>query len=153
MQRIPAIALPLQSPPLVCQVAEPGSWRFPLLMLRRVSLILLAMFFVVAGTNHFLNPRAYLAMIPPYLPVPGAMNLISGAAEILGGFAVLVPRLRRAAGWGLIALLIAVFPANIHVALHSWDGVTIPAWVLWARLPLQIALVAWVYFSCLSPAR
>lgn len=89
-------------------------------------------------------------MIPPYVPFPRVMNVISGAAEIVGGIAVLFPRLRRAAGWGLIALLLAVFPANIHVAFHGWDGVTIPAWVLWARLPIQVALVAWVYFSCLS---
>lgn len=120
------------------------------LMWRTVSLILLAAFFVLAGMNHFLNPQPYLAMIPPSLPFPGAANAISGAAEILGGIAILIPRLRRAAGWGLIVLLIAVFPANIYVALYGWERVQIPAWVLWARLPLQFALVAWVYFSCLS---
>ena len=117
---------------------------------RRTSLILLATFFVVAGVNHFVHPQAYLKMIPPYVPFPRAMNVISGAAEMLGGIAVLVPRLRRAAGWSLIALLIAVFPANLHVALHGWDGVKIPAWILWARLPLQVALVAWVYAVCLA---
>ena len=89
-------------------------------------------------------------MIPPYVPFPRAMNFISGAAEIVGGIAVLFPRLRRAAGWWLIALLLAVFPANLHVALHGWDGVKIPVWVLWARLPLQVALLAWVYASCLA---
>ena len=119
-------------------------------MLQTVSIILLAAFFALAGMNHFLNPQAYLAMIPPYLPLPGALNLISGAAEIVGGIAVLIPRLRRAAAWGLIALLVAVFPANLHVALHGWDSVTIPAWVLWARLPMQFVLIAWVYLSCLS---
>ena len=116
---------------------------------RTISRILLATCFVLAGLNHFLHPHAYLTMIPPYVPFPRAMNVISGAAEIVGGSAVLFPRLRRAAGWSLIALLFAVFPANIHVALHGWDGVNIPAWVLWARLPLQIVLVAWVYASCL----
>jgi len=89
-------------------------------------------------------------MIPPYVPFPRAMNVISGVAEIIGGAAALFPRVRRAAGWGLIALLLAVFPANLHVALHGWNGVNIPAWVLWARLPLQVALVAWVYAACLS---
>ena len=117
---------------------------------RTISRIILATFFVVAGVNHFLRPHAYITMIPPYVPFPSAMNVISGAAEIVGGIAVLLPRLRRAAGWGLIALLIAVFPANLHVALHGWDGVTIPAWVLWARLPLQVALIVWVYASCLA---
>ena len=117
---------------------------------RTISRILLATFFVLAGINHFLHPKAYFTMIPPYVPFPLAMNVISGAAEIVGGSAVLFPRLRRAAGWSLIALLVAVFPANIHVALHGWDGVKIPAWILWARLPLQVALVAWVYASCLA---
>jgi uncharacterized membrane protein len=120
-------------------------------MLRKVSLILLAMFFALAGMNHFLNPKLYLAMIPPYIPVPVAVNLISGTAEMVGGIAILIPLLRRAAGWGLIILLLAVFPANIHVAIHGWDGVTIPTWVLWARLPFQFALVTWVYASCLFP--
>jgi uncharacterized membrane protein len=113
---------------------------------RTISLVSLATFFVVAGVNHFLHPQTYLTMIPPYVPFPRAMNIISGAAEIVGGIAVLFPRLRRAAGCWLIALLLAVFPAN----LHGWSGVTIPAWVLWARLPLQVALVGWVYASCLA---
>ena len=117
---------------------------------RKISLIVMATFFVLAGINHFLHPRPYLAMIPPYVPFPRAMNVISGVAEIIGGAAALFPRVRRAAGWGLIALLLAVFPANLHVALHGWNGVNIPAWVLWARLPLQVALVAWVYAACLS---
>ena len=117
---------------------------------RTISSILLVTFFVLAGLNHFLHPQAYLTMIPPYVPFPRAVNVISGAAEVGGGIAVLIPRLRRAAGWWLIALLLAVFPANLHVALHGWDGVSIPAWVLWVRLPLQVALVAWVYASCLS---
>jgi uncharacterized membrane protein len=122
----------------------------PLSTLRKASPSLLGTFFVLAGLNHFLNPQAYLAMIPPYVPFPGAMNLISGAAEIAGGISVLIPRLRRAAGWGLIALLVAVFPANIHVALHGWNALAIPTWVLWARLPLQLGLIAWVHFSCLT---
>ncbi len=92
-------------------------------------------------------------MIPPYVPFPRAMNAISGAAEIVGGIAAFFPQLRRAAGWWLIALLLAVFPANIYVALNGWEGGTIPGWVLWARLPLQIALIAWVYLSCLSTHR
>jgi uncharacterized membrane protein len=118
-------------------------------MLRNISLFLLATFFVVAGVNHFLSPQIYLAMMPGYLPFPSAMNLISGGAEIAGGLGVLIPRLRRYAGWGLIALLVAVFPANVNVALNGWDGVTLPNWALWARLPIQLVLIAWVYFSCL----
>jgi uncharacterized membrane protein len=117
---------------------------------RTISRNLLATFLVLAGLNHFLHPQAYLAMIPAYVPFPPAMNVISGGAEMLGGIAVLFPRIRRAAGWSLIALLVAVFPVNIHVALHGWDGVRVPAWILWARLPLQVVLVALVYASCLA---
>ena len=115
---------------------------------RNVSLTALALFFVLAGVNHFLNPGPYLAMMPPWLPFPVAANFVSGAAEIMGGIGVIIPQLRRIAGWGVIALLIVVFPANVQVALHGWPGVSIPVWVLWARLPLQIPLVAWVFISC-----
>ena len=78
------------------------------------------------------------------------MILISGAAEMAGGLAILVPRLRIVAGWGLIVLLVAVFPANLHMALHGWEGVQIPAWVLWARLPFQGLLIAWVWWTCIA---
>lgn len=122
-------------------------------MWRILSVIVLAGLFVLAGLNHFLNPGMYLAMMPPYLPYPEAFNLISGAAEIAGGLGLLVPCLRRAAGWGLIALLVAVFPANIHMALHGLEGVVIPAWVLWARLPLQFVLIAWVWQASRLRAR
>ena len=115
---------------------------------RAVALWLLAAFFVVAGTNHFLNPGPYLAMMPPYLPWPGGLIIVSGVAEIAGGLGILIAGMRQLAGWGLIALLVAVFPANVQVALHGWPGVTIPQWTLWARLPLQVVLIAWVYWVC-----
>jgi uncharacterized membrane protein len=111
---------------------------------------LLAILFMVAGANHFRNPAAYLSMMPPYLPWPQALNFVSGAAEILGGLGVLFSATRRMAGWGLILLLIAVFPANIHMALNGWQGMPIPPWLLWARLPFQFVLIYWVYRVCLS---
>ena len=122
-------------------------------MLRTASLWLLAAFFTVAGLNHFLNPTPYLGMMPDYLPWHQELIMASGVAEVIGGLAILVPRLRAPAGWGLIALLVAVFPANLHVALHGWEGVQIPAWVLWTRLPFQGLFIAWVYWSCLSERR
>jgi len=79
----------------------------------------LALFFIVAGVNHFLTPEIYYGMMPPWLPAKAAANLISGAAEIAGGLGLLIPALRRPAAWGLIALLIAVFPANIQVAVQG----------------------------------
>lgn len=90
-------------------------------------------------------------MMPKWLPYPEAMNIISGLAEMAGAIGVLIPRLQRLTGWCLVALLIAIFPANINVALNGWPGVSIPAWALWARLPLQFALLYWVYFACLLP--
>ncbi len=117
-------------------------------MLKRVLRWLLAVFFVLAGLNHFRTPTLYLGMMPPWLPWPSAANTIAGVAEVLGGIGLLPPRLCRAAGWGLIALLIAVFPANIHVALQGhMSGLNVSPAGLWLRLPFQavfIAAVAWV---------
>lgn len=108
---------------------------------------LLALFFIAAGGNHFVNPEFYGPMLPDWLPWPGAMLAISGVAEIVGGIGVLVPSVRRAAGWGLIALLVAVFPGNIHAAIHGHPEVS--ATVLWWRLPFQALFIAWVWWACL----
>ncbi|MEQ2007155.1 MAG: DoxX family protein [Limisphaerales bacterium] len=119
-------------------------------MPRSLALWLLAAFFTLAGMNHFLNPGAYLGLMPAYLPWHRELILVSGAAEVTGGLAVLIPRWRTCAGWGLIVLLVAVFPANLHVALHGWEGVQIPAWVLWTRLPVQGLFIAWVWWACIA---
>ncbi len=120
--------------------------------MRRAARILLAVFFVVAGLNHFRDPAFYQAMIPGWLPAPAAMNLISGIAEILGGLGVLPAATRRFAGIGLVLLLVAVFPANIAMAVGDprppWAD--IPSWLLWARLPLQGVLIAWVWWTAIS---
>jgi len=111
----------------------------------------LALFFIVAGVNHFLAPSLYLGMMPAWLPAKEAANLISGAAEIAGGLGLLIGSLRRAASWGLIALLVAVFPANVHIALQGhMDGLNAPAWVLWLRLPFQAVFIAWVWWVGLA---
>ncbi len=115
-----------------------------------LSIFLLGIFFIAAGVNHFVSPQPYLAMMPPALPFPEALNYISGAAEVLGGLGVLLPRFRRPAGWGLMALLVAIFPANIQVAMHGWPGMDLAPWVLWARLPFQILFMVWVYYACLA---
>jgi len=119
-------------------------------MSRAVALWILAAFFVLAGLNHFLNPGPYLAMMPPYFPWHTGLIIVSGVAEIAGGLAILIAKMRRLAGWGLIALLVAIFPANLQVALYGWPGVQIPQWALWARLPLQGVLIVWVYRVCLA---
>ena len=110
---------------------------------------LLGLCFLAAGLNHFFTPRFYLPIMPPFLPWPLALIYVSGVAEILGGIGVLVPPARKLAGWGLIALLIAVFPANLYAAFHGAGS--IPPWILWARLPFQLVFIAWVYWTCLGP--
>jgi len=112
-----------------------------------ISRYLLALFFTAAGANHFLSPEVYLAMIPDWLPAPEILNWISGAAEIAGGIAILFQRTRKAAAIGLVLLLVAVFPANLHVAIHGWPGTDLPQWILLARLPLQLVFIAWVTYS------
>ena len=112
---------------------------------------LVAAFFIVAGVNHFLNPAPYLAMMPPWVPWPEVLDKIAGAAEVAGGIGLLVARFRRAAAWGLLALLVAVFPANLQVALHGWPGSEIAPWILWARLPLQLVFMALVWWVGLAP--
>ena len=111
----------------------------------------LAAFFAAAGTNHFVNPRGYEAIVPPALASRSReINLISGVAEIVGAIAVLPPTTRRLGRWLLLALLVAVFPANVHMAVspeqvRGLDLRKIPRWALWARLPLQPLAMLWVW--------
>jgi len=106
---------------------------------------LFALAFVVGGVNHFVNPKLYLSIMPPYLPWHGPLVFISGVLEILLGVLLLFPVTQSLAAWGLIALLIAVFPANFHMALNTGSYANIPALLLWLRLPLQFALITWAY--------
>jgi len=116
---------------------------------------LLTVFMVVAGVNHFLRPDDYVAMMPGYLPAPLELVYLSGVAEILGGLGLILERTRRAAAWGLIALLVAVFPANLNMAVHHLPlaGRPLPTWALWGRLPLQLVLIAWAYWYTRPRAR
>jgi uncharacterized membrane protein len=116
---------------------------------REMSRRLLILFFVGAGINHFRVPAAYLAIMPPYLPAPLLLVYLSGVAEIIGGLGVWYPPTRRVAGWGLLLLLLAVFPANVQAALYGVPDAALPSWVWWARLPLQGILLWWVYMVCL----
>jgi uncharacterized membrane protein len=100
--------------------------------------------FMAAGVLHFARPEMYEAIMPPYVPAHREMVLLSGAAEIAGGAAALHRRSRRAARWWLTATMIAVFPANVHMALNPDRYRKIPAAALWARLPLQAAIIAWI---------
>ncbi len=104
---------------------------------------------MLAGAFHFLSPAPYLKIMPPALPWPLALVYISGVAEIAGGVGLLIPRLRRAASLGLVALLIAVFPANVYMAVAHvrMTANPVPEWLPWARLPLQALLIWWVIYA------
>lgn len=114
--------------------------------LRLAAKILFALFFVAAGVNHFINPAFYENIMPPYLPWHYALVIISGIAEVALGIGLLIPKTSRYAAWGLILLLIAIFPANIHMATHPELYPNIPPIALWLRLPLQVLLILWAYW-------
>jgi uncharacterized membrane protein len=112
----------------------------------RLARTLAGPFFVLAGAMHFVVPRTYQRMMPPHVPRHRELVYVSGVAEIVGGLGLIPRATRRPAGWWLIATLIAVFPANVHMALHPEEWPEIPggATGLWARLPFQAVFIAWV---------
>lgn len=107
---------------------------------------LLAAGFVSAGVNHFINTTFYLKIMPPYLPAHLFLVYLSGVFEIVLGVLLLIPKFKRLAAWGLIALLIAVFPANIYMAMNPelFPGFSLAA--LYLRLPLQFVIIALAYW-------
>lgn len=114
-----------------------------------VKLILkyvLAVAFILAGINHFLNPQFYLRMMPPVLPAHLFLVYLSGVFEILFGVLLAIPKFSRVAAWLIIALLIAVFPANIYMALNPQLFPEFSQTALYVRLPLQFILIAWAFW-------
>jgi uncharacterized membrane protein len=107
---------------------------------------LFGVFFVLAGINHFVSPDFYVRIMPPYLPWHLELVYASGVFESLLGVLLLIPRWSTVAAWGLIALLIAVFPANLHMALNANLYPEVSPVFLWLRLPLQGLLIAWAYW-------
>ncbi|MDG1016328.1 MAG: hypothetical protein P8O19_05645 [Woeseiaceae bacterium] len=123
-----------------------SSWlKLPLGIWRKLVLLGLAGFFLNIGVDHFINPEFYLAIMPPSFPLHAEAVYISGFFEILGGVCLLVPRLRKIAGWGLVALLICVYPANIYMALTPEAFPEIPLSLLYFRLALQFLFFYWAY--------
>lgn len=115
-------------------------------LLKTVSKYVMGLFYIFAGANHFLNSAFYLSIMPPYLPWHLFLVGLSGVFEIVLGALLLVPRYSQLAAWGLIALLIAVFPANVHMATHADLYPGISPVLLWVRLPFQLVLIAWAYW-------
>lgn len=111
-----------------------------------ISKIIFGLLFIAAGANHFRDPKFYEAIMPPYLPWHYTLVIISGIAEIALGLGLLIPKVSVYSAWGIILLLIAVFPANIHMAMNPDLYPTIPTIALWVRLPLQGVLIAWAFW-------
>ena len=112
-----------------------------------ILLWVLALSMIAIGVSHFTSPEPFMRIVPPPLPAK-EMVLISGVFEILGGAGLLIPRLRRAAAWGLIALYVAVFPANIYMAAAGVQldpANPLPSWVGWVRLPFQALFIYWAW--------
>ncbi|HST54576.1 MAG TPA: DoxX family membrane protein [Solirubrobacteraceae bacterium] len=112
---------------------------------------LLGLLFIGSGVNHFVIPRTYERIVPPGLGDPKLLVVVSGVAEIVGGVGVLPARTRRLAGVGLIAVLAAVFPANVYMAVESEQFQQIPRWALYARLPLQPLMMWWAWRATRRP--
>ncbi|MEE8375872.1 MAG: DoxX family protein [Acidimicrobiia bacterium] len=115
---------------------------------RRALLWLMSAFYVANGVNHFISPDAYLQIIPDFVPVPLAVVYVSGVVEIILGVAVLFGPTRMMAAWGLIILLVVVFPANINVAVNDlvFLGEEPNSLVNWLRLPVQAVLIVWAWW-------
>ncbi|MFB2977507.1 DoxX family protein [Microseira sp. BLCC-F43] len=108
---------------------------------------------IIVGITHFIRPEQYARIVPPQLPNPVALVYISGFFEILGGIGLMIPFVSVAAAWGLIALFIAVFPANINMAVNNIpiEGIPHNQVLYWVRLPFQAVLIAWAYWYTRKP--
>jgi uncharacterized membrane protein len=117
--------------------------------LKLAALLVLAIAMISVGVLHFVTPKPFVRIVPKFYPAPLALVYISGFFEILGGVGLLIPETRAWAAWGLIALYIAVFPANIYMFTHNVSlnpKKPIPRWALLARLPFQFLFMAWAYW-------
>lgn len=113
--------------------------------LRRLGRFALAAFFMTAGIAHFAASEFFVAIMPPYLPLHLELVYLSGVCEVCGAVGILWTRTRKASGVGLITLTVAVFPANLHMALHPDQFSAFPIWALYARLPLQAVVLVWIW--------
>ena len=106
------------------------------------SIIIMSLFYIIAGINHFINPVWYIRIVPPILPFKIIIVYITGILEIVLGSLLFFPNTRFIAGWGLVILLFAIYPANIYVALTNGEAMDTTPIIAWGRLPFQFALIA-----------
>ncbi len=121
--------------------------------MKRVLLGMLTLLFISSGIAHFVYTDAFASIVPDYLPWHVTLVWVSGAAELLLAVGILAPATRALAGLLLIALMVAVFPANVEMALHVERFPALPSWLLFARLPLQGLMIAWAYWVTVSGTR
>lgn len=121
-------------------------------LLYRIGLVTQALLYVAAGMNHFWHTAMYVAIMPPHYAHPVGLVQISGVAEVLGGIGLLVPWSRRFAAWGIVAMLVVYFDVHIYMAMHVDRFATIPVWLIYARLPLQLLLIAWAGVYAVRPS-
>ena len=116
--------------------------------MKKVLRVVLAIAMIAVGVMHFVRPEPFIKIVPAFLPSPRALVLISGVFEVLGGAGLLLERTRRFASLGLVALYVAVFPANINMAIHQINigDSPMPTWAPWVRLPFQVLFIAWAYW-------
>jgi uncharacterized membrane protein len=114
--------------------------------IKTLSIIIMSLFYILAGINHFMIPEWYVRIVPPILPFKIALVYISGFFEIILGALLIFPKTRFIAGYGLIILLIAVFPANIYVALTNGEAIDITPLIAWGRLPFQFVFIGIAYW-------
>ena len=112
---------------------------------KRILLFVMALFYLITGINHFVNPPVYREIVPVYLPFPLALVYITGVCEILFGLLLLPFSTRHTAAWLIILLLIIIFPANIQMTLNYWHQHNPRLWITIVRLPVQGLLIAWAY--------
>lgn len=115
-------------------------------IIKKILKWLLAIAFIFAGTNHFLNPDFYMRIMPPYLPWHLFLVYLSGVIEIWLGIFLLIPKFSRLAAWGIILFLLAVFPANIYMAMNTELFTDFNPTLIYLRLPLQFVIIAWAFW-------
>jgi len=126
-------------------IADPPAWR-------RAGLVFVFLWFLIGGIAHFAATDLEMRIVPPWIPWPRTVVLVSGALELAGAAGLLWRPTRRLAGWGLFALTLAVTPSNIYMLQHA-DQFPVPYWALVLRLPLQVALLALIWWSTAAPRK